>query len=175
MAHCAGAGPNASRAFATTPLPIVRLPALPITVREYLRLRIPSLRDEDALLAFGRVLGPGWSGLPVFACGGENLLDRQLNPFSEDHAELKLRYAVAFVAATLGSPMVLLLDGVGLGADPLWDERIEAYLASVHGRTTVIWAPYSTAHMQASDQMVVIERGGIKHIGPAVQRRNQAG
>ena len=45
------------------------VPALPITVREYLRLRIPSLRDEDALLAFGRVLGPGMSVVPVVELG----------------------------------------------------------------------------------------------------------
>ena len=151
------------------------VPALPITVREYLRLRAPTLRDEDALLAFEQVLGPDWQKMPAFADATGNLLDRQLKPFSENHAELKLRYFVAFVAATLGSPPVLLLDGVGLGGDPAWEARIERYLDSIRGRTTVIWAPYSTTHIKNSDRMVVIERGNVLHVGPTMQPVDKIG
>jgi ABC-type bacteriocin/lantibiotic exporter with double-glycine peptidase domain len=149
--------------------------ALSTTVRDYLRLRNPTLRDEDALLAFERVLGAGWQELAVFGGDAESLLDRQLNAFSGDYVELKLCYLVTFVAATIGSPQVLLLDGMGLGADPLWDERIEAYLDSIRGRTTVIWIPYSTAHIQSSDQMVLLDRGSVKHIGPTARPAAEAG
>lgn len=151
------------------------VPALPVTVRDYLRLRIPSVEDKDALLWFEHVLGAGWSDLPPFTSkSGVPLLDVQLNPLSEDHVELKLRYLVTFVAATIGAPAVLLLDGVGLEADPLWDTRIESYLDSVRGRTTVIWAPYTTAHMQKSDQMVILERGNIRYTGPTTQPKAAA-
>lgn len=146
------------------------VPALPASVRDYLRLRIPSLEDRDALPWFEHVLGAGWSDLPPFASnGGIPLLDMQLNPLSEDHVELKRRQLVTFVSATMGSPAVLLLDGVGLQADPLWDTRIESYLDSIRGRTTVIWAPYTTAHMQKSDQLVILERGNIRYTGPTSQ------
>ncbi|HWA45461.1 MAG TPA: ATP-binding cassette domain-containing protein [Hypericibacter adhaerens] len=150
------------------------VPALPVTVREYLRLRVPTLRDEEALQAFDRTLGPGWNNLYTFACATENILDRQLKPFNDTHADMKFRYLVAFVAATLGSPPVLLLDGVGLGGDPEWEKRIERYLDSIRGRTTVIWIPYSTAHIQSSDQMVVIERGNVLHVGPTAQAQPAA-
>ena len=151
------------------------VPALPMTVRDYMRLRAPALRDEEAMRAFEQVIGPDWRELPTFAScpdlrrspTGAALFDRRLNPFSEDHAELKFRYLVAFVAATLGNPALLLLDGVGLGRNPLWDERIERYLDSIRGRTTVIWTPYTTAHIQSSDQIVVMERGIVRRAGPA--------
>ncbi len=145
------------------------VPALPITVRDYLRLRTPWLRDQDALRAFERVLGSGWQKLPIFSNVTDGLLDRQLNPFSEDHTELKFRYIVAFVAAIITSPAVLVLDGVGLGADPFWDERIESYLDSIRGQTTVIWAPYTTAHIRSSDQMVILERGSVRYAGPTAR------
>ena len=144
------------------------VPALPISVRGYLRLRLPALTDRDALDAFRRILGQDWTEIPEFACSADKVLDRQLNPFDEDHAELKLRYIVAFVAATLGNPAILLLDGTGVSGDPLWD-RIERYLDSIRGRTTVIWSPNSTARMQGSDQMVIIERGSVLYAGPAAR------
>jgi ABC-type bacteriocin/lantibiotic exporter with double-glycine peptidase domain len=150
------------------------VPALPMTIRDYLRLRMPMLRDADALMAFEHVLGPDWSILPAFSCAG-NLLDRQLSPFSDDHAELKLRYFVAFVAATLGSPAILLLDGVGLGGDPMWDARIEHYLDTIRGRTTVIWSPYTSAHIQSSDLMVVLDRGSVLHVGPVAPPATKTG
>jgi hypothetical protein len=54
-----------------------------------------------------------------------------------------------------------------VSGDALWDRRIERYLDSIRGRVTVIWSPYSTAHIQSSDQMVIIERGSVLHAGPA--------
>ncbi len=122
----------------------------------------------------GCVPTDSWSrldGYSSFCVRRETVLDRELNSFSEDHAELKLRYTVAFVAATLGNPAVLLLDGTGVSGDPVWGRRIEAYLDSIHGRTTVIWSPYSTAQIQNSDQMVIIERGSVLHAGPTTRPR----
>jgi ATP-binding cassette subfamily C protein LapB len=151
------------------------VPALPITVRDYLRLRAPMLQDADALRAFEQVLGADWKTLPPVASWrplkndptGTVLLDRELKPFNDDHTEMRFRYLIAFVAATLGNPPVLLLDGVGLGRNPMWDERVARYLDSIRGRTTVIWTPYTTAHIQSSDQIVIIERGSVRGAGPA--------
>ena len=56
-----------------------------------------------------------------------------------------------------------------MSGDPLWDKRIEDYLDSIRGRTTVIWSPYSTAQIQSSDQIVIIERGTVLHAGPAAR------
>jgi ATP-binding cassette, subfamily C, bacterial LapB len=145
------------------------VPALPMSVRDYLRLRMPTLTDRAALDAFGRVLGHDSVDVPAFAFRGASVLDRRLGPFNEDHAELKLRYLVAFVAATLGDPAVLLLDGTGVSGDPVWDRKIESYLDSIRGRTTVIWSPYSTAHIQASDQVVIIDRGMVLRAGPTTR------
>jgi len=145
------------------------VPALPITVRDFLRLRDPALLDDDALLAFERLLGPDWKDFPPFRGLGGTLLDRELNPFSNDSAELKLRYLVAFVAETLGDPAILLLDGMGVGGDPTWEKKIEDYLDSVRGRTTVIWSPYSTAQIQSSDLLVILERGSVRHVGPTAK------
>jgi ABC-type protease/lipase transport system fused ATPase/permease subunit len=100
------------------------VPALPLTVREYLRLRIPTLLDFDALAAFDKVIGRDWRQLPVFAEVSGNVLDRPLNPFTEDHSELQFRHLVAFIAATLGDPAVLLIDGDGISGNLGWGERI---------------------------------------------------
>lgn len=145
------------------------VPALPITVREYLRMRVPALSDEDAMEAFDQVLGPDWVGMSAFACMEGTLLDRQLDPFNDNYSERKLRYIVAFVAATLGKPAILLLDGAELDGDPFWDERIERYLDSLHGRTTVVWVPYSTEHIRGSDLMIIMENGQVRHVGPPMK------
>jgi ATP-binding cassette, subfamily C, bacterial LapB len=144
------------------------VPALPLTVRDYLRLRMPTLQDDAALAAFERVIGPDWRQLPMFAYAAENVLDRMLNPFAEDHAQLRFRQLVAFVAATLGQPAVLLIDGVGGNIG--WDARILRYLDSIRGSTTVVWAPYTMAHVQTCDQIVILERGSVLRVGPTAAR-----
>jgi hypothetical protein len=40
-----------------------RVPALPLTVRDYLRLRTPALSDVEAFATFERVIGPDWCTL----------------------------------------------------------------------------------------------------------------
>ena len=86
-------------------------------------------------------------------------------------AQLARVRAEAVRAATLGNPAILLLDGAELDGDPYWDESIERYLDSLRGtRTTVIWVPYSTEHIRSSDQMVIIEGGQVRHVGPPVKQ-----
>jgi ATP-binding cassette, subfamily C, bacterial LapB len=182
-----------------------KVPALPLTVRDYLRLRTPTLQDDLALAAFEKVIGPDWKQLPVFDrrrrqlggqtqrhVDGENaalaaqpppkappgagskprhfVLDRMLDPFTDDHEELQFRQIVAFVAATLGEPALLLIDGDGVGGTLGWEPRILRYLDSLRGSTTVIWAPYTTEHIQTCDQIVILDRGSVLHVGPAAGR-----
>lgn len=181
------------------------VPALPLTVRDYLRLRTPTLQDDEAFAAFERVIGPDWKQLPVFdrrrrQLGGQTqrhvdggnpafaphplpqatagtgskprdyVLDRALNPFTDDHEELQFRQIVAFVAATLGQPTLLLIDGDGVGGTLGWEPRILRYLDSIRGSTTVVWAPYTSEHIQTCDQIVVLDRGSVLHVGPAAGR-----
>lgn len=145
------------------------VPALPVTVRDYLRLRAPALPDAAALEAFQYVLGSDWRDLPVFAGEADKVLDRMLNPFTIDHTELQFRQIVAFVAATLGHPAVLLIDGDGVGGNLAWERRILRYLDLIRGSTTVIWAPYTMAHIQTCDEMVILERGSVLHAGPVAR------
>ncbi|WP_213773979.1 ATP-binding cassette domain-containing protein [Bradyrhizobium sp. dw_78] len=145
------------------------VPALPLTVRDYLRLRTPTLSDPDAFAALERIIGPGWRELSAFGRSADRVLDRELNPFSEDIAELQFRHLMAFVAATLNRPAILLLDGDGIAGTPEWEPRILRYLDSIRGTTTVIWAPHSTAHVQACQQIVVLERGNVLRAGPTAQ------
>lgn len=142
------------------------VPALPLTVRDYLRLRSPTLSDTDAFAALERVIGPDWRELSAFGRSADKVLDRELNPFSEDIAELQFRHLMAFVAATLNRPAILLLDGDGIADTPEWESRILRYLDSIRGTTTVIWAPNGIAHVQACQQIVVLERGTVLRAGP---------
>jgi ABC-type bacteriocin/lantibiotic exporter with double-glycine peptidase domain len=145
------------------------VPALPLTVRDYLRLRRPTLSDPEAFAALERVIGADWRELSAFGRSADKVLDRELNPFSEDIAELQFRHLIAFVAATLNRPAILLLDGDGIAGTPEWEPRILRYLDSIRGTTTVIWAPHSTAHIQACQQIVVLERGNVLRAGPTAQ------
>lgn len=142
------------------------VPALPITVRDYFRLRVPTLSDVEAFAALERVIGPDWRQLSAFGRSADKVLDRELNPFSDDIAELQFRHLIAFVAATLGKPAILLLDGDGIAGTPEWEPRILRYLDSIRGTTTVVWAPHSTAHIQACQQIVVLDRGNVLRAGP---------
>lgn len=145
------------------------VPALPITVRDYLRLRMPTLSDTDAFAALERVIGPDWRELSAFGRSADKVLDRELNPFSEDIAELQFRHLIAFVAATLNRPAVLLLDGDGIANTPEWQPRILRYLDSIRGTATVVWAPHSPEHIQACQQVVVLDRGNVLRAGPTAQ------
>jgi ABC-type bacteriocin/lantibiotic exporter with double-glycine peptidase domain len=145
------------------------VPALPITVRDYLRLRAPTLSDTEAIAALERVIGEDWRQLSAFGRSADQVLDRELNPFSEDIAELQFRHLIAFVAATLNKPAILLLDGDGIASTPEWEPRILRYLDSISGTTTVVWAPRSPEHIQACQQVVVLDRGNVLRAGPVAQ------
>lgn len=145
------------------------VPALPLTVRDYLRLRVPTLRDDEAFAAFERVLGADWRTLSMFGRSADKALDRELNPFSEDIAELQFRYVIAFVAATLNQPAVLLLDGDVVASTPELEARILRYLDTIRRSTTVVWTPQLTAHIQSCQQVVVLERGNVVRAGPIAQ------
>jgi ABC-type bacteriocin/lantibiotic exporter with double-glycine peptidase domain len=141
------------------------VPALPLTVRDYLRLRAPALQDDEAFAAFARLIGPDWRDLSAFGRSADKVLDREFNSFSQDIAELQFRHIIAFVAATLNRPAVLLLDGDGVAGSPEWGPRILRYLDSIRGSTTVVWAPHLTAHIQTCQQIVVLDRGNVLRAG----------
>lgn len=145
------------------------VPALPITVRDYLRLRVPTLSDADAFAALERVIGPDWRHLSAFGRNADQVLDREFAPFSEDIAELQFRHVIAFVAATLNQPAVLLLDGDGIAGTPEWKPRILRYLDSIRGTTTVVWAPHSPEHIKTCQQVVVLDRGNVVRAGPTAR------
>ncbi len=146
------------------------VPALPLTVRDYLRLRTPTLSDDEAFAGFERVFGTNWWQLSVFGRSADKVLDREINPFSEDIAELQFRHLIAFIAATLNHPALLLLDGDGIANSPEWEDRILRYLDSIRGTTTVVWAPHSTAHILACQQIVILERGSVVRAGPTAKQ-----
>lgn len=145
------------------------VPALPLTVRDYLRLRVPALQDDEAFAAFARVIGPDWRGLSVFGRGADQVLDRRFNSFSQNIAELQFRQVIAFVAATLNRPAVLLLDDDGVAGTPEWEPRILRYLDSIRGSTTVVWTPHLTSHIQTCQQIVVLDRGSVLRAGQTAQ------
>lgn len=145
------------------------VPALPITVRDYLRLRMQTLSDADAFAVLERVIGADWRQLSAFGRSADKVLDRELNPFSEDIAELQFRHLIAFVAATLNQPAILLLDGDGIAGNPEWESRVLRYLDSIRGTTTVVWAPHSPELIQACQQVVVLDRGNVLRAGRAAQ------
>ena len=145
------------------------VPALPLTVRDYLRLPAPTLQDDEAFAALARVFGPDWRELSAFGRSADKVLDREFNSFSQNIAELQFRHLIAFVAATLNRPAVLLLDGDGGAGSPEWEPRILRYLDSIRGSTTVVWAPYLTANIQTCQQIVVLDRGNVVRAGQTAQ------
>jgi ABC-type bacteriocin/lantibiotic exporter with double-glycine peptidase domain len=145
------------------------VPGLPLTVRDYLRLSAPTLQDDEAFAALARAFGPDWRELSAFGRSADRVLDREFNSFSENIAELQFRHLIAFVAATLNRPSVLLLDGDGVAGSPEWEPRILRYLDSIRGSTTVVWAPYLTANIQTCQQIVVLDRGNVVRAGQTAQ------
>jgi ATP-binding cassette, subfamily C, bacterial LapB len=141
------------------------VPALPLTVRDYLRLGAPTLQDNEAFAALARVFGPDWRELSAFGRSADKVLDREFNSFSQNIAELQFRHLIAFVAATLNRPSVLLLDGDGVAGSPEWEPRLLRFLDSIRGSTTVAWAPYLTANIQTCQQIVVLDRGNVVRAG----------
>jgi ATP-binding cassette, subfamily C, bacterial LapB len=145
------------------------VPALPLTVRDYLRLRVPTLQDDEAFAAFARVFGPDWRELSAFGRSAEKVLDRELNSFSQNISELQFRRLIAWVAATLNRPAVLLIDDDGAAGTVEWEPRVLRYLDSIRGSTTVVWTPHLTAHIQTCPQIVVLDRGNVLRAGQTAQ------
>jgi ABC-type bacteriocin/lantibiotic exporter with double-glycine peptidase domain len=139
------------------------IPGLPLTVRDYLRLRQPTLQDDEAFAALARVLGPDWRTLSPFGRSADVVLDREFQPFSQSITERQFRRVIGFVAATLNQPPILLYDGDVSSAE--WAPRILRYLDSIRGSTTVVWTPQLAAHIQTCQQIVVLERGSVLRAG----------
>ena len=73
---------------------------------------------------------------------------------------------LAIARALAGDPTVLLLDEPTSALDVVTESRLQAVLADVHGRTTMVIVAHRLATVSACDRIIVLDAGRVIADGP---------
>ena len=139
--------------------------ALPLTVRETLRLRVPTADDSAQLAALERAAGPRWWSF-LGAASPEDGLAARLDPWREDRDAVRARFVVKLASATLGDPPLVILDDPLGDIDPQLEGQFQALLAALRGRSTIVIATHRPDLIQQADCIAVLNNGALVHFGP---------
>ncbi len=88
-------------------------------------------------------------------------------PLGEGGARLSSgeKQLIAVARALAGQPRILFLDEATSRIDSETEQRVQAALAMLHGRTTVIAIAHRLSTIRAADRIVVLNRGRIAEAG----------
>jgi len=129
------------------------------TIGANVRFARPSLTDEQLLAAFDELgLGDWLAGLPD---GLQTSVGERGEALSVGERQL-----VALARAYVADPDLLVLDEATSAVDPATEVRLQRTLDAVtRGRTTVAIA-HRLSTAQASDEVIVVDKGVIVQRGP---------
>lgn len=142
-----------------------RLPALPLSVRDLLRLRRPGADDARLEAALRLAAGEAWWRF-VGAKDATEGLALTIPPAREDRAATRARFVVAFAAAILDEPPLVLLDDPLSDRDPALDAHLLCALDALRGRCTVVLATHRPELIRRADLVAVLDGGALAHFGP---------
>ena len=139
--------------------------ALPLTVGETMRLRVPTASDAEILAALERAGGGRWWGF-LTAASAEAGLAARIDPWSEDRDAVRVRFIVKLASATLGDPPLIILDDPLGDVDPQLEGHFQALLAALRGRSTIVMATHRPDLIQQADFVAILNNGALAHFGP---------
>jgi ABC-2 type transport system ATP-binding protein len=81
---------------------------------------------------------------------------------------LGMKQRLGIAAALLGDPELVILDEPTNGLDPVGMQDVRALIGEIagHGRTVLVSSHLLSELEQVCDWLVVIDRGGLVHLGP---------
>src|SRR5262249_23154953 len=129
------------------------------SVADNVRFARPELSDDDLYLAFGELGLADWvDGLPD---GIRTQVGERGEALSVGERQL-----VALARAYVADPDLLVLDEATSAVDPATEVRLQRALDAVtRGRTTIAIA-HRLSTAQASDEVLVVDRGRVVQRGP---------
>lgn len=142
-----------------------KVPGVPLTLPESIRLRRPSTTDQEILAALARVAGPEWFRHFAVATAKQGL-DVSISPWREDPAAVRGRYIVRMASAIIGEPPLILLDDPLGNRDPALNACFMQLLDTLRGKSTIVMSTHRPDLIQKSDMLVVLDDGGLVHFGP---------
>ncbi|BFM19372.1 peptidase domain-containing ABC transporter [Gilvimarinus japonicus] len=142
--------------------------ALPLSVRDYLKLGHPAAGDSEIAHALEAVAGAKWWRL-LGATNAETALAQGSNPWQHDAASIRHRYILGLADAILGAPTLLLLDDPISDRDPLLNPLLQQLIRTRRGSTTIVLATHRPDLIQMADQIAVLDRGSLVHFGPIAE------
>ena len=146
---------------------------LPISVREALTLRLPLAGDALLHKALSQVAGPQWWFL-LGAESGEQALALNIDPWSENPADVRKRMILRLASAILEAPPIIILDDPISDRDPQLDAYLLALLEDLRGRSTIIMATHRPDLIQLADQVAIFNEGNLVHVGPVAPAAQDA-
>ena len=142
-----------------------KVPGVPLTLPESIRLRRPSSTDQEILHALTRVAGPEWYRYFGVATSDQGLAV-SISPWREDPAAVRGRYIVRMASAILGEPSLILLDDPLGNRDPALNAYFMQLLETLRGKSTIVMSTHRPDLIQKSDMLAVVDNGGLVHFGP---------
>ncbi|MGB0732842.1 MAG: peptidase domain-containing ABC transporter [Pontibacterium sp.] len=76
-------------------------------------------------------------------------------------------YAISMARAFVSSAQIVLLDEPGSSLDHSGDRRLRRLLQALKGKKTVLLISHRPSHLRMADQVVVLNKGAVQHVGDA--------
>jgi ATP-binding cassette subfamily B protein len=137
------------------------------TIAQNLRLAQPTASDADLRQAL--TLAGVWDEV----AGLERGLGTRVGDAATNRISTSLAQGISLARAYLKKSQILLLDEPVTGLDFEGDRCFRKFVEAMRGKTTIFIVTHRPSHLSLADQIVVLEKGAVRAVGPADEIRSK--
>ncbi len=135
------------------------------TIAQNLRLAQPNASDADLRQALA--LAGVWDEVSALSRG----LDTRVGDAATNRISTSLAQGISLARAYLKKSTILLLDEPVTGLDFEGDRCFREFVEAMRGKATIFIVTHRPSHLSLADQIVVLEKGAVRAVGPAAEIR----
>jgi ABC-type bacteriocin/lantibiotic exporter with double-glycine peptidase domain len=135
------------------------------TIAQNLRLAQPTASEADLRQAM--TLAGVWEEIAALDRG----LNTRVGDAASNRISTSLAQGISLARAYLKKSPILLLDEPVTGLDFDGDRCFREYVEAMRGKTTIFIVTHRPSHLTLADQIVVLEKGAVRAVGPAAEIR----
>ena len=135
------------------------------TIAQNLRLAQPNASEVD--LRHSLALAGVWDEVAALPRG----LDTRVGDAATNRISTSLAQGISLARAYLKKSPILLLDEPVTGLDFEGDRCFREFVEAMRGKATIFIVTHRPSHLSLADQIVVLEKGAVRAVGPAAEIR----
>lgn len=135
------------------------------TIAQNLRLAQPNASDVELRQALA--LTGVWDEVAALPRG----LDTRVGDAATNRISTSLAQGISLARAYLKKSPILLLDEPVTGLDFEGDRCFREFVGAMRGKATIFIVTHRPSHLSLADQIVVLEKGAVRAVGPAAEIR----